>query len=96
MKFSDLLEMIDTMRVALMIGLPAVLRAIFAAPSLVFNPAALSRISMANIWIQFGNGSDQFARADKKLLITPHARGVVLDLGAGTLLKMLFIRTYNS
>ena len=95
MKFSDVLEMIDTMRVALMIGLPAVLRAIFATPSLVFNPAALSRISMANIWIQFGNGSDQFGRADKKLLITPHARGVVLDLGAGALLYVIH-RRYNS
>ncbi|KAJ6589995.1 hypothetical protein DFH09DRAFT_220239 [Mycena vulgaris] len=83
MKFRAVFEIFDTMRVALMISLPAVLRAIFAAPGLLLNPTALSRIGMASIWSPFGNGSDEGARGDKQELITPHARGVVLDLGAG-------------
>ncbi|KAJ7496778.1 S-adenosyl-L-methionine-dependent methyltransferase [Mycena latifolia] len=83
MKFRAVLDIVDCMRGALTIGIPAVLRAIFTAPSLLSRPAALSRISMANIWISFGNGGDEAARGDKQQLVTPHARGVVLDLGAG-------------
>ncbi|KAJ7032767.1 hypothetical protein C8F04DRAFT_1040144 [Mycena alexandri] len=83
MKFRAIFETADTMRVALTIGAPTVLRAIMASPSLLFNSAVLSRISMANIWIPFGAGSDEDTRADKTELITSHARGVVLDLGAG-------------
>ncbi|KAJ6554588.1 S-adenosyl-L-methionine-dependent methyltransferase [Mycena capillaripes] len=82
MKFRAVIDMINRMRQALTFGVPAVVRAIFASPSLVFNPGALSRISMENIWIAFGPGGDEHSRADKKKLITPNARGVVLDLGA--------------
>ncbi|KAJ7350716.1 hypothetical protein DFH08DRAFT_862202 [Mycena albidolilacea] len=83
MNFRSVFDIVDTMRVALKIGVPAAFRAIMASPSLLLNFAALSRISMANIWIPFGAGSDENSHADKKILITPHARGVVLDLGAG-------------
>jgi hypothetical protein len=83
MNFRAVFDIVDTMRVAFKIGVPAALRAIIASPSLLLNLTALSRISMANIWIPFGAGSDENSRADKKILITPHARGVVLDLGAG-------------
>ncbi|KAJ7125240.1 hypothetical protein C8R44DRAFT_669414 [Mycena epipterygia] len=83
MRIRAVLEIVDSMRAGLSIGLPAVLRAIFTTPSLLFNPTALSRISMAGIWIPFGNGSDAGSRGDKEHLITPHARGIVLDLGAG-------------
>ncbi|KAF7362363.1 Methyltransferase-like protein 7B [Mycena venus] len=83
MKFRAILDMIITMQVALFISIPAAFRAILASPSLLFKPEALARICMANIWIPFGAGGDERSRADKKKLITPHARGVVLDLGAG-------------
>ncbi|KAJ7675464.1 S-adenosyl-L-methionine-dependent methyltransferase [Mycena rosella] len=66
-----------------MLGLPPVLRAILAAPSLLLNPTALSRISFASVWVPWGMGTDAHARADKEALITPHAAGTVLDLGAG-------------
>ncbi|KAJ7734772.1 S-adenosyl-L-methionine-dependent methyltransferase [Mycena maculata] len=82
MKFSAIFEIVDTMRVALMLGIPSVFRAAWASPSLLFNPAALSRISMASIWISFSQG-DAHAQGDKEKLITPYATGVVLDLGAG-------------
>ncbi|KAJ7188819.1 S-adenosyl-L-methionine-dependent methyltransferase [Mycena filopes] len=83
MIFHSILDTINTMRVALTFGVPAVLRALMASPSLLFNSATLSRISMANIWVAFGAGGDESQRADKMELITPHARGVVLDIGAG-------------
>ncbi|KAJ7119598.1 S-adenosyl-L-methionine-dependent methyltransferase [Mycena epipterygia] len=76
-------DLVQQMWVAFTIGFPPVLRAIFASPSLLFNPTALSRISMANIWIPFGEGGDVWSRPDKTKLITPHATGVVLDLGSG-------------
>ncbi|KAF8150465.1 hypothetical protein K438DRAFT_1943598 [Mycena galopus ATCC 62051] len=82
MKFRAVWEMVGTMRAGLYFGVPAVFRAIFTSPSLLFNFAALSRISMANIWVPFGAGSDEGRRAEKQKLITPNARGVVLDLGA--------------
>ncbi|KAJ7471918.1 S-adenosyl-L-methionine-dependent methyltransferase [Mycena latifolia] len=78
--FSAVFDIVGQMRMALMLGLPPVPRAIFAAPSLLFNPTALSRIS---VWAAFGQGGDFHARPDKEALITPHASGVVLDLGAG-------------
>ncbi|KAJ7902824.1 S-adenosyl-L-methionine-dependent methyltransferase [Mycena olivaceomarginata] len=84
MKFSlAVLDLVGQIWMTLRLGLPHVLRAIYAEPSLIFNWAALSRISFANVWIAFGEGSDVHAREDKTSLITPHARGVVLDLGAG-------------
>ncbi|KAJ7641476.1 S-adenosyl-L-methionine-dependent methyltransferase [Roridomyces roridus] len=76
-------EVIDTLRVAISFGLPGVFKAIYASPSIVFSPLALSRISMAGIWVPFGNGGDEGQREDKENLITPHAKGVVLDIGAG-------------
>ncbi|KAJ6497517.1 hypothetical protein C8R45DRAFT_1211395 [Mycena sanguinolenta] len=83
MKFSAIFEMVERMCIALKLGLPAILRAIFRSPSLLFNWPALSRVSMARIWVPFGAGGDQGQREDKQKLITPHAHGVVLDLGAG-------------
>ncbi|KAJ6593350.1 S-adenosyl-L-methionine-dependent methyltransferase [Mycena capillaripes] len=71
MKFRAIFDMVNTMRAALTFGVPAVMRAILASPSLVFNPTALSRINMANIWIAFGDGDDPSRAADKKKLITP-------------------------
>ncbi|KAF7350986.1 Methyltransferase-like protein 7B [Mycena sanguinolenta] len=83
MKFSAIFEMVQRMQIGLKLGFPAVLQAIFKSPSLLFNWAALSRVSMAKIWVSFGAGGDQAQREEKQKLITPHAHGVVLDLGAG-------------
>ncbi|KAF7328908.1 hypothetical protein MVEN_02520500 [Mycena venus] len=83
MKFSAAFEIVDQMRWTLMLGLPPVFRAIYAKPSLIFNWTAISRISFANVWLAFGQGGDAGAREDKTALITPHAKGVVLDIGAG-------------
>ncbi|KAJ7189564.1 S-adenosyl-L-methionine-dependent methyltransferase [Mycena pura] len=83
MKLAAVLEIPNTMRVALTISIPAILRALLTAPSLLFQPTTLSRIGMDSIWVAFGAGGDENARNDKQKLITPNARGIVLDLGAG-------------
>lgn len=67
------------------------LSAVAADPWLLLAPRALSRIVMAHVWDAFSAGVDQRAREAKILLITPHARGCVLDVGAGA-----FTRNYVS
>ncbi|KAJ6510550.1 hypothetical protein C8R45DRAFT_858492 [Mycena sanguinolenta] len=84
MKFnSAVLDLIGQIKATLTLGLPPVLRAIYAQPSLMFNWTAISRISFATVWMAFGQGGDGHGREDKTKLITPHATGVVLDIGAG-------------
>ncbi|KAF8147758.1 hypothetical protein K438DRAFT_1688921 [Mycena galopus ATCC 62051] len=84
MKFSAAVtELIEQFGMTLRLGLPHVFSAIYAKPSLIFNWTAISRISFANVWLAFGQGGDAGSRDDKTRLITPHATGVVLDLGAG-------------
>jgi hypothetical protein len=38
---------------------------------------------MASVWNLYGNSVDEAGRNVKTGLITPHAYGVVLDIGAG-------------
>ncbi|KAJ7485169.1 hypothetical protein B0H11DRAFT_2279424 [Mycena galericulata] len=83
MKLSAAFGIVERIREALQIGFPPVLQSIYASPSLLFNLTALSRISMANVWILYGHGINEQSKGDKTNLITPHATGIVLDLGAG-------------
>ncbi|KAF9466807.1 hypothetical protein BDZ94DRAFT_1157451 [Collybia nuda] len=84
MKLSAAFSILLDLRVGIQAALLPTLRAIMASPSLIFRPAALSRSFMANLWISFGKGVDENGRAVKIQLITPHAHGVVLDIGAGS------------
>ena len=59
------------------------LRAIRDKPKLLLEPHTLSRIFMANVWVRFGDSSDANYREVKEGLVTEHAKGVVLDVGAG-------------
>lgn len=61
----------------------ATIRAIFADPSLLLRPLEVRRLIMAEAWKTFGPGLDENTKDIKKRLITPHATGVVLDIGAG-------------
>lgn len=63
------------------------LSAVVADPWLLLAPRTLSRIIMAHVWDAFSAGVDNRAREAKLLLITPHARGCVLDVGAGAFTK---------
>ncbi|KAJ7814732.1 hypothetical protein B0H14DRAFT_3111912 [Mycena olivaceomarginata] len=59
------------------------LKAICREPSLIIRPTALSRTFMAVVWDAFAAPTDKSARPTKLALISPHARGAVLDIGAG-------------
>ncbi|KAF5326648.1 hypothetical protein D9619_004741 [Psilocybe cf. subviscida] len=79
MKLSRALSILNHMRHAFSIGLMPTLRAVLASPGLLLRPQELSRVYMAELWAIMGDGPDD----TKAKLITPHAYGVVLDLGAG-------------
>ncbi|KAI3607769.1 hypothetical protein WG66_004669 [Moniliophthora roreri] len=49
-------------------------------PSLI---PKVSQVYMAHLWAVFGDGADESARPMKESVISAHAYGVVLDLGAG-------------
>ncbi|KIJ06451.1 hypothetical protein PAXINDRAFT_121621 [Paxillus involutus ATCC 200175] len=55
----------------------------WANPSLLFHPTAISRIFMSHVWSVFGAGIDENSGEVKRGLVTQHAHGVVLDVGAG-------------
>ncbi|KIL63665.1 hypothetical protein M378DRAFT_186925 [Amanita muscaria Koide BX008] len=54
--------------------------------SLINSPVLISQLSavfMSHVWEALSNGVDQNGKPVKQHLITPHAQGTVLDLGAG-------------
>ncbi|KAJ7043472.1 hypothetical protein C8F04DRAFT_943277 [Mycena alexandri] len=82
MKLSASLGLISDLRAAVRIATLPTLKAIFLKPSLMFQPALLSRTFMAAVWASFAAPTDEGARPTKLTLI-PHATGAVLDIGAG-------------
>ncbi|KAF8968517.1 hypothetical protein BDZ97DRAFT_354666 [Flammula alnicola] len=83
MKLSNALSFPSGVWFGLTVALMPTLRAIMASPTLLFKPRALSRVYMANLWPIYADGMDENAKDTKSALITPHAYGVVLDIGAG-------------
>ena len=78
---------------ALKFGLPGLLKAVRAEPSLLVHPQALSRTFFAEVWIPYGDGIDEDRKEIKEKLIRPHAYGTVLELGAG---ESFFLRTTSN
>jgi len=85
MKFSSATAILEDLWAAVQVALLPTLRAVFHSPRLLLSPHALSDIFMAHVWSLFGNGVDENSRTTKAELITSHATGVVLDIGAGEL-----------
>ena len=83
MKLSSATGLLGDLWSAVQIALLPTLRAVFHSPRLLLSPHALSDIFMAHVWSLFGNGIDENHRTLKAELITPHATGIVLDIGAG-------------
>jgi SAM-dependent methyltransferase len=83
MKLSAAFAIIFDLSLAIRAALPPTLAGIFHSPLLIFQPATLSRMFMAHVWVLFGNGVDTNARPEKERLIPGNAYGVVLDIGAG-------------
>ncbi|KAF9442468.1 hypothetical protein P691DRAFT_789408 [Macrolepiota fuliginosa MF-IS2] len=83
MKLSPTLNLFNQLFMAFQIAFWPTLISIWRSPLLLFQPQKLSQTYMAHVWLNFGNGADEGGRPTKERLITPHATGVVLDLGAG-------------
>ncbi|KAH7925389.1 S-adenosyl-L-methionine-dependent methyltransferase [Leucogyrophana mollusca] len=57
--------------------------AVLWSPSIILRPSAISRLFMSHVWAIMGDGMDENGREAKEELITEHAYGVVVDIGAG-------------
>ncbi|KAF9221088.1 S-adenosyl-L-methionine-dependent methyltransferase [Gyrodon lividus] len=75
-------SLLGDIRMAIQIAFWPTFKQIWAKPSLLFHPTAISRIFMSYVWTVFGTGIDENSGEIKRGLLTQHARGVVLDLGA--------------
>lgn len=85
MKFAAKFEVLADIRFAILHGFLPTLWDVARSPSLLLRPSALSRVFMAHVWLPFAIGVDEGGRPTKERLITPHAYGVVLEIGAGRL-----------
>lgn len=83
MRLDAAFGVVTDLRLSFVCGLWPTVMAIWHVPSLLFQPLEISRIFMSHVWDLCGDSADEAGRAVKKGLITPHAYGVVLDLGAG-------------
>jgi hypothetical protein len=83
MRLGAAFGLLTDLRLFLFGGLWPTILVIWHAPSLLFRPLEISRIFMASVWNLYGNSVDEAGRNVKTGLITPHAYGVVLDIGAG-------------
>ncbi|KAJ7672631.1 hypothetical protein B0H17DRAFT_1084032 [Mycena rosella] len=83
MKLSASFGLISDLRAAFGVAALPTFRAVCQRPSLALRPTELSRIFMAAVWAAFAAPTDEGARPAKLALISPHATGAVLDIGAG-------------
>lgn len=76
-------NLVHDLYLALKFALWPTIRHISTTPSVLFHPAAISRIFFSHVWTAFGAGIDENGAQLRTSLITPNAYGVVLDIGAG-------------
>ncbi|HEV7737761.1 MAG TPA: hypothetical protein VGO47_10375 [Chlamydiales bacterium] len=84
MKLSKAFSLIEDLRLSLMAAIAPAIAAVIQSPLLIFKPHALMRLIFFQVWCKYGGCADQAGSEVKKDLITPHAQGIVLDIGAGT------------
>ncbi|KAJ8092664.1 hypothetical protein PM082_006992 [Marasmius tenuissimus] len=80
MQLTAALSVISELYRAFCFALVPTLRDLWFNPMLIFD---ISRVIMAHVWVGFAEGTNEEGRQVKEALITPYAKGVVLDLGAG-------------
>jgi len=91
MKLSAAFSLFTDLSAAFQVAFWPTLISIWHSPLLLFHPHKLSQTFMAHVWLIFGNGADEGGRPIKERLITPHATGVVLDIGAGYGLTIKYV-----
>ncbi|KAH7100783.1 hypothetical protein BKA62DRAFT_705613 [Auriculariales sp. MPI-PUGE-AT-0066] len=60
-------------------------------PTLLLQPLTLRRVAFAAIWTKLSEHVDENARPTKQKLVTPHAYGTVLEIGAGFGVTMRYL-----
>jgi hypothetical protein len=85
MRFSNIIAIVTDLRLSIQQAIIPTLIAIIKSPTLIFRPRALSRIFFYHVWTLFGPAINTNLNEMKSNLISPYAKGVVLDIGAGML-----------
>jgi len=83
MKLSRAFSVLEDLRLSFQASFWPTLVAVIKAPLLIFRPSALKRLMFFEVWKKYGRFADEGGSEVKKVLITPYAKGIVLDLGAG-------------
>lgn len=83
MKWNSIFGLLVDVRQAIKVAFFPTLKALLQSPLLIFEPHVLSKLFMSHVWNFFGAHVDEGGKPVKEKLITPHAYGVVLDIGAG-------------
>lgn len=84
MRLSNILGPLHGLWLGLTLAFLPTLRAILLAPRrFLLRPARIAHVYMEHVWVGFSDGVDGSGRSEKEKLITPHAAGRVLDIGAG-------------
>ncbi|KAI0072621.1 hypothetical protein K474DRAFT_1650758 [Panus rudis PR-1116 ss-1] len=83
MKLLNVWNFLLDLKLAIKLAFLPTLKDVLRSPSLLFHPRGISRQFMSYVWNAYGDGVDTNSGPVKKSLITPYAKGVVLDLGAG-------------
>ena len=89
MKFASILGPLNDLRFAFLSAIGPTLRALFRNPVIIFHPKQLSRLFFNHVWTLFGDHIDESGR-DSKVGLIKNVHGVVLDIGAGILLLLIF------
>jgi len=92
MKFSNIISLANEVWWCIMTSFRPTLFAIIESPSLLRSPKRISGMSFYNVWKIWGDGANEMSKDLKVALITPHAHGVVLDIGAGMGHTVQFLR----
>ncbi|KZT20032.1 hypothetical protein NEOLEDRAFT_1123276 [Neolentinus lepideus HHB14362 ss-1] len=83
MKWSEKFNLLNNVLQIIQTAFWPTMLAITKSPMLLLRPHAVSELFMSHVWVNMGPGVDEGGKEVKESLITPHAYGVVLDIGAG-------------
>ena len=88
MKLRNAFALFSDLRLSLQLAFLPTLRAILKRPSLLLHPSLISREFMSHVWVRFGKDTDDSIKGLKSSFLTPNAYGIVMDIGAGTILPL--------
>ena len=90
MKFLNIISLASDLWLCIKTAFRPTLSGVVQSPSLLLSPKCLTRLIFYNVWKTWGEGANEMSKELKLALITPHAHGVVLDIGAGELTQYKF------